>query len=189
MSHLWLLLCSVDFFFVKQKTAYGCRFSDWISDVCSSDLVLRRVIVGTYTDGFIHAGNLAYLALIALFPFFILLAAALSLFGGSAGGEAAIDAVFSIMPPTVSRTLAEPIREVMGARTGLLLWLGALVALGAVGSLCETIRDTLPRAYGTHFSRGFFHYRLLSIGITPGAGPLMWFVHCLPVGIVGEEQV
>ncbi|MGQ2931700.1 MAG: ribonuclease BN, partial [Sphingopyxis sp.] len=25
--------------------------------------ILRRVVVGTYTDGFIHAGNLAYLAL------------------------------------------------------------------------------------------------------------------------------
>src|SRR3546814_1714792 len=87
------------FFFFKQKTAYELRISDWSSDVCSADL--------------------AYLALIALFPFFILLAAALSLFGGSAGGEAAIDAIFSIMPPTVSRTLAEPIREVMGARTGI----------------------------------------------------------------------
>src|SRR3546814_3796580 len=30
------LLC--DFFFVKQKTAYEMRISDWSSDVCSSDL-------------------------------------------------------------------------------------------------------------------------------------------------------
>ncbi|WOF42145.1 YihY/virulence factor BrkB family protein [Sphingopyxis indica] len=150
--------------------------------------VLRRVIVGTYTDGFIHAGNLAYLALIALFPFFILLAAALSLFGGSAGGEAAIDAVFSIMPPTVSRTLAEPIREVMGARTGLFLWLGALVALWTVGSLVETIRDILRRAYGTHFSRGFFHYRIMSIGIITGAVVLMLLSFSMQVLIVGIEQ-
>src|SRR3546814_16383132 len=27
------------FFFLKQKTAYGVRISDWSSDVCSSDLV------------------------------------------------------------------------------------------------------------------------------------------------------
>ena len=26
---------------------------------------------GVYNDGFIHAGNLAYLALLAMFPFFI----------------------------------------------------------------------------------------------------------------------
>src|SRR3546814_19128468 len=29
---------SFDFFFVKQKTAYEMRISDWSSDVCSSDL-------------------------------------------------------------------------------------------------------------------------------------------------------
>src|SRR3546814_8599220 len=31
----------VDFFFFKQNTAYEMRISDWISDVCSSDLVPR----------------------------------------------------------------------------------------------------------------------------------------------------
>src|SRR3546814_10084683 len=30
------------FVFVKQKTAYEMRISDWSSDVCSSDLVLAR---------------------------------------------------------------------------------------------------------------------------------------------------
>src|SRR3546814_14444857 len=29
------------FFFLKQKTAYGMRISDWSSDVCSSDLLPR----------------------------------------------------------------------------------------------------------------------------------------------------
>src|SRR3546814_8511105 len=31
-------------FFVKQKTAYEMRISDWSSDVCSSDLILNHVI-------------------------------------------------------------------------------------------------------------------------------------------------
>src|SRR3546814_10090409 len=35
------MLCIVLFFFVKQKTAYEMRISDWSSDVCSSDLVAR----------------------------------------------------------------------------------------------------------------------------------------------------
>ena len=150
--------------------------------------VVRRVIVGTYTDGFIHAGNLAYLALSALFPFFILLAAALSLFGGSVGGERAVAAVFSTMPPTVAKALSGPIREVMTARTGIFLWLGALVALWTVGSLIETVRDILRRAYGTHFSKGFFHYRLLSIGIITGAVVLMLLSFSMQVLIVGIEQ-
>src|SRR3546814_10378723 len=32
------------FFFVKQKTAYEVRISDWSSDVCSSDLLVHAVI-------------------------------------------------------------------------------------------------------------------------------------------------
>src|SRR3546814_3849214 len=31
-------VCSIFFFFFKQKTAYEMRISDWSSDVCSSDL-------------------------------------------------------------------------------------------------------------------------------------------------------
>src|SRR3546814_10143344 len=35
------LLCVWMFFFLKQKTAYEMRISDWSSDVCSSDLRAR----------------------------------------------------------------------------------------------------------------------------------------------------
>src|SRR3546814_8714771 len=31
------------FFFFKQKTAYEMRISDWSSDVCSSDLIYRKM--------------------------------------------------------------------------------------------------------------------------------------------------
>src|SRR3546814_3202446 len=33
-------------FFFKQKTAYEMRISDWSSDVCSSDLRVRRTVAG-----------------------------------------------------------------------------------------------------------------------------------------------
>src|SRR3546814_3948613 len=38
---LWCGVCGT-FFFLKQKTAYGLRMSDWSSDVCSS--VLQGII-------------------------------------------------------------------------------------------------------------------------------------------------
>ena len=43
--------------------------------------ITKRTIVGTYNDGFIHAGNLAYLAMFSIFPFFILGSALFSLIG------------------------------------------------------------------------------------------------------------
>src|SRR3546814_7460159 len=39
-ERVWII-CS---FFCKQKTAYEMRISDWMSDVCSSDLLLRRLL-------------------------------------------------------------------------------------------------------------------------------------------------
>src|SRR3546814_10195430 len=35
------MIISVFIFFCKQKTAYEMRISDWSSDVCSSDLLLK----------------------------------------------------------------------------------------------------------------------------------------------------
>src|SRR3546814_2185424 len=37
-------------FFFKQKTAYEMRISDWSSDVCSSDLAMRRGTFGVPFD-------------------------------------------------------------------------------------------------------------------------------------------
>src|SRR3546814_7950867 len=38
---IYFITCNVIFFLFKQKAAYDMRISDWISDVCSSDLPCR----------------------------------------------------------------------------------------------------------------------------------------------------
>src|SRR3546814_15486705 len=45
--------------FVKQKTAYELRISDWSSDVCSSDLIgLPSLgVQGDYTENLVKPGN------------------------------------------------------------------------------------------------------------------------------------
>src|SRR3546814_7765868 len=45
-------MCSLCFFFFKQKTAYEMRISDWSSDVCSSDLSLVKSLADEFArDG------------------------------------------------------------------------------------------------------------------------------------------
>ena len=127
--------------------------------------VAKRVAIGVYSDGFIHAGNIAYLALLTLFPFFIVMAALAQVFGHGPEAQAAVATFLRTVPPSVAEVLAKPISDVLAARTGSLLWLGALVGLWTVGSFIETIRDILRRAYGTSYSRAFWHYRLGSIFI------------------------
>ncbi len=132
-------------------------------------IVFKRVAVGCFNDGTIHAGNLAYMSILAIFPFFILGAAIFSLIGEDYERTAAIDALALALPPTV-RGVIEPVaRNVIDMRSGWLLWGGAVVALWTVGSLVETIRDILRRAYGTMATKAFWTYRLFSSGIILGA--------------------
>ncbi|WP_299195644.1 YihY/virulence factor BrkB family protein [uncultured Erythrobacter sp.] len=135
--------------------------------------VVRRTIVGTYHDGFIHAGNLAYLAMLAFFPFFILGAALFELLGGRDRALELVTTVLIAMPPTVSRALGPVAEEIIYARDGWLLWFGAGVALWTVSSLIETIRDILRRAYGTQPIHAFWKYRLFSAGLILGAVVLL----------------
>ena len=127
--------------------------------------IMKRVAVGVYNDGFIHAGNLAYLALLSIFPFVIVAAAVARLFGQTEEGMNAVNALLQTMPSNVAEVLQRPIRDVLEARSGGLLWLGAIVGLWTTGSFIETIRDIIRRAYGVTYSRPFWEYRLGSAGM------------------------
>ena len=125
--------------------------------------VIKRVAVGVYNDGFIHAGNLAYLSILALFPFIILAAAVAHLLGQSQDAQLTVANILTRLPHNVAVTLREPIQEVLDARTGPLLWFGAAVGLWTATSFIETIRDILRRAYGVKFCSPFWEYRLGSM--------------------------
>ncbi len=149
--------------------------------------VIRRMVTGTYQDGFIHAGNLAYLSMLAIFPFFILGAALFELIGGREQAIELVTAVLIAMPPTVSRALQPVAEDVIYAREGWLLWFGAVVALWTVSSLIESIRDILRRAYGTRASHAFWKYRLFSAGLILGAVVLL-IVSLFAQVVIGTAQ-
>lgn len=151
--------------------------------------VLKRVAVGVYNDGFIHAGNLAYLSLMTVFPFFIVAVAIAKIFGRTADGMASVGAFLQTVPPGVADVLRPPIIEALTARTGNLLWFGAIVGLWTTGSLIETLRDILRRAYGTKGGRAFWEYRLGAIGITVLSVFAVMFAFSIQVMLVGVEQI
>jgi membrane protein len=131
--------------------------------------VIRRVWTGAYYDGFIHAGNLAYMAILALFPFFVTVAGIFSVLGRGSESEASIRAFLTAVPPVVAKVIEPVAHDVLNARSGWLLWFGALVGLWTVTSLIETMRDILHRAYGTPATQAFWRYRLVSSGMIVGA--------------------
>src|ERR1051326_393617 len=157
----------------RRRAAFGTNVEEKLKPQLTAREVVKRVAVGVYNDGFIHAGNLAYLSIVALFPFFILAAALAPLLGPSHDAMLTAPNVLHRLPPSVAATLQEPIEEVLTVRTGNLLWAGAIVGLWTGASFIETIRDILRRAYGVKFCAPFWEYRVGSILLILGAVVLL----------------
>ena len=151
--------------------------------------VVKRVAVGVYNDGFIHAGNLAYLTLLAMFPFFIVAAAVTRLLGRTEDGLRMVAIFLQRFPPDVTEVLSRPVHGVLTARTGSLLWLGAIIGLWTAGSLVETIRDILRRAYGVRYCRPFWEYRLGSISLIIGSVILLMFSFAASVALSSVHHI
>lgn len=149
--------------------------------------ILTRTIVGAWNDGSIHAGNLAYMAMLSIFPFFILGAAIFSAIGEESERAATIKAILTALPPVVREVIGPVARDVISARSGWLLWIGGLVGLWTVSGLVETLRDILRRAYRTSPTLAFWRYRILSFGIVMAAMSLL-IISLIAQVLIGTAQ-
>ena len=165
------------FWFVLHHVGPGTRIYE----------IVRRTLVGTWQDGFIHAGNLAYLSMLAIVPFFILGAALFEVFGGRDLAVSMVETVVAGLPPSAAQVIAPVAENAVYARTGWLLWFGGAVALWTASSLIESIRDILRRSYGTRARHSFVRYRLLSAGIILGAVVLL-LVSLFAQVVIGTAQ-
>ena len=151
--------------------------------------ITSRVMAHTWADGFIHAGNLAYLSLLTLFPFFIIVAAIAGSFGQSDDALIAINNFLATVPRDVAELISKPISDVLTNRTGGLLTFGIIVGLWSVGSFIETMRDILRRAYDIRGGgRPLWQYRLGSFALIIGSVLLMLIAFAAQVVLTGAEQ-
>ena len=128
--------------------------------------VTRAVAADVWRDGFIYAGNLAYMAMLALFPFFVLAAAIFSAVGEAQTRINWIDSLLRVLPDQAAEALEPVADDVITMRHGWLLAWGAVVALWTVSSLIETIRDLLHRSYHAPLdARQWWRDRLAASGM------------------------
>lgn len=151
-------------------------------------VILGRALEGVWNDGFIHAGNLAYLTLLTLFPFFIVVAAIAQAFGRDAATLEAFRQFLAQVPRDVADVLEKPISDVLTARSGNLLWLGALGGLWSTGGFIATLKDILYRAYGVRSASTFWMARLRYTAITVGSVLLVLISFLLQAVLAGLEQ-
>src|SRR6478736_237781 len=93
----------------SMRAAFGTEVEEKLKPKVTAWEVVKRVANGVYAD------------------FFILAAAVAHLLGQSQDAQLTVFNVLRRLPPNVADTLRGPIGEVLNARTGPLLWFGAIV--------------------------------------------------------------
>ncbi len=150
--------------------------------------VLADTLAGTFEHGFTHAGNLAYLSLVTLFPFVILLAYVAGQLGRTGEGMAAINGFVTALPPNVAQLVAPTIRDVVAApATGGVVTFGLIVALWTSSGVLVTLRFLVQQAYGTPSSMPAWRWRLIGLAEVMGLVLILLLAFAAQVVVTGAE--
>jgi membrane protein len=128
-------------------------------------------------QGSVLSGYIAYSLMLSLMPFLIFATALTGFIVGVEESQAALNALFAVVPEHVAQTLEPVLLEVIGQRRGGILTLSALGAIWAASNGVEAVRIGLDRAYDVDAARHVALSRLISVGVVM-LGFLVFTVLC-----------
>ena len=116
--------------------------------------VLREATLRLWSDdAFGLAGNVAFRALLAIFPFLIFTSSLTAFIGDRAMADDLVAFLIAIVPPALVEPIVSEVRQVMTVQRGGVLSLGILLTIWfAVGGV-DGVRVGLNRAYGIRETR------------------------------------
>lgn len=114
-------------------------------------------------DGVEHAGYLAFLGLLSLFPFLVFLVALAGALGESVTRMEFFNFIIASLPPDVVEALQPRVLEITSGPSQGLLTLAIVGAIWTSSSAVEGVRTVLNRAYRVHTPPSYLWRRLLSI--------------------------
>lgn len=117
-------------------------------------------------DGIEHAGYLAFLSLLSLFPFLVFMVAIAGFIGQTEIGLKLISIIVEnrLIPANVLKALAPRFQEIESGPPQGLLTFAIVGAIWTASSAVEGLRTILNRAYRVHTPPAYILRRLLSIG-------------------------
>jgi len=113
----------------------------------------------------VAAGNMAFLAMLSLFPFVIFLVAVSGFLGQTERGLEAIAFIISVLPPEVGSVVEGPISGIINSTGAEILTFSILFAVWTAANGIEAARDVLIQAFGREHARAMWIRRLESLGI------------------------
>lgn len=117
-------------------------------------------------DGIEHAGYLAFLAILSLFPFLVFFFALVGFLGQTEAGIHFIAIILDndVLPSRVIDALSPRIAEIISGPPQGLLTVAIIGAIWTASSTVEGLRTVLNRAYRVHTPPAYILRRLVSIG-------------------------
>lgn len=173
---------------IRAPTLTSARLADLAARIPAPVRLAWRVIDRSFGEGASQAGNLAYLAMTALFPFFLLVAAMAGALGRTDAGQRALDAFLATLPVEVANALAGPLAGLVAARSNDLVTVAVLMGLFSISGFIQTLRSIVSQAYGARAGSTLRH-RLLSILGVLLVTLLLLAVFAVQVLAVGFEQL
>ena len=132
-------------------------------------------------DGWAIASHIALSALMALFPFLIVITSLAGFFGSKDLADQAAEMMLETWPSQVANALSGEIHNVLTQSHGGVLTIGVVLAIYFASNGVESLRVGLNRAYGVIEPRRWYWLRLESIGYTMVAAVTSLAMACLIV--------
>ncbi len=126
-------------------------------------LIIKAVKRFAHNDGMASAGNMAFLAMLSIFPFVISLISLSGYFGQTERGLEGIQFAFSILPSEVSSVLSGPIQGVIKNTRGDILTFSFLIAIWVSANGVEASRHSIIKAFGKEHTHAAWKRRLESL--------------------------
>ena len=145
----------------------------WSRFECHKMAWKRALALFFKNEGFAAAGNMAFLAMLSLFPFVIFLVSVSGFLGQSTRGEEAIAFALAELPVEGSATLRGPIEGIVRNADQELLTGSILVTLWTASAGVEAARGILLKAFGWEHARVLWIRRLESLAVVIGGALLV----------------
>ncbi len=133
---------------------------------------LKAAFVGFGRDNmYVYAGNMAFIGMLAVFPFLILLIALSGTLGETDTGYQAIQFAYENLPDNVVAQIQGPINMVVSETSGNLLTFSILIALWTAVRGTSAARSATMKAYGVKYRKrthALFAF-LIDLGLVIGA--------------------
>ncbi|MFC3050854.1 YihY/virulence factor BrkB family protein [Kordiimonas pumila] len=125
----------------------------------------RGLVLFLRNDAFSDAGNMAFLAMLSMFPFIIFLVALSGFLGQTDKGLEAISYALSLLPPEVSNVIDGPIQGIIKNTGAEILTGSIMLAIWTAAAGVEASRNALIKTFGREHARAMWIRRLESLGV------------------------